>query len=82
MAAWRAAGIQPWNPQRVLNPESHDITHTKTNKIHRLSFSIPATPYTSRGARGNTKEALALVTGNSVTSRKLRALISQLDKGL
>jgi hypothetical protein len=46
------------------------------------TFTIPATPSTAHKARSTTREALELVTSNSDTSCKLRALISQPNKGL
>jgi hypothetical protein len=46
------------------------------------TFGIPATPHTVHKARSTTRKALELVTGDLAASRKLWALIDQLNKGL
>jgi hypothetical protein len=56
--------------------------NAKPENLRLNIFNIPATPRTTYKARSTTQEALKLVTGNSDTSRKLRALIGQLNKGL
>jgi hypothetical protein len=56
--------------------------NAKPENLRLNTFGIPATPRTAHKARSTTREALELVTGNSATSCKLRALISQLNKGL
>jgi hypothetical protein len=56
--------------------------NAKLENLRLNIFSIPTTPRTAHKARSTTREALELVTGNSDTSRKLRALIGQLNKSL
>jgi hypothetical protein len=56
--------------------------NAKPENLRLNTFSIPAAPRCAHKARSTTREALELVTGNSDTSRKLRALIGQLNKGL
>lgn len=72
-----AAGIEPFNPRRVLQPK-------EAKKLGAPTFAVsgPTTPRTTRMARSTTKQALALIKGTSDSARKLRQLVTYMDKGL
>lgn len=76
LAAWKAAGIEPFNPRRVLTP--------KESPPKRAKFAVTGfmTPATTRMARVTSKEALSLIKGTSQSAEKLWSLIGHLDKGL
>jgi hypothetical protein len=71
LGAWRVAGIEPWNPRRVLKP----WLNAKPENLRLKIFSIPPTPRTAHKARSTTREALELVTRNSETSRSFGLLL-------
>lgn len=72
-----AAGIEPFNPRRVLQPG-------EAKKLSAPAFAVsgPTTPRTTRMARSTSKQALALIKGTSDSASKLRQLVTSMDKGL
>ena len=81
LSAWEAAGAIPVNPRRVLKSETR-----KNSK--GVSLPVPSQPSTScrvpktpRAVSRDTRSAIALISRNTPSSKKLKALLSGLSEG-
>ena len=82
LSAWETAGAIPFNPRRVQKSEtqvdSKDVSH------HRPPNSIPTVnrvPKTPRAVSRHTWRAIALVSRNTPSSKKLKELLAGLSEG-
>jgi len=76
LSAWEAVGIFPFNPRRAVGhvkQKEQSVSHSETSSIH-----IPKTP---RAVSRATRTAISLVTPNTPSSQKLKALLSGLSEG-
>lgn len=76
LTAWDKAGVELFNPRRVLPY----IAAPLTNVTFPISGST--TPRTTRMARSITKEALSLINSTSDSAVKLRNSIEQMDNSM
>ena len=76
MSAWEATGVIPFNPRRVMDLKSREITRPGTPP----QTSIPATPKKSREVGHVQREAMLLLTRNTPASNRLKTLVEALGK--
>ena len=85
LAAWETSGIIPFNPRKVITPETrkagsparHPPAQTQTS-LSPSKFTIPRTP---RAVSRATRTAVALVSQNTPSSQKIKQLLQGLAEG-
>ena len=79
LSAFKATGIWPLNPRKVLLRQSPNITRFESPPATPTPF-LSATPRQPRAVSRLARSALHLVTHHSPSSLKLKALIAQLGR--
>jgi len=82
LSAWEASGAIPLNPRRVQKSETRKNSDGVSQpKPFRTSAPLHKVPKTPRAVSRDTRSAIALVSRNTPSSKKLKVLLSFLPEG-